>query len=383
MGKTATVVVSALVLWGCMPSESTTPGGVATSGGDAASFSAGLAQLRADHEKERKRLERLQASNVALEAAQEEERRQLQGLKAEADKAERRAAEARKEATFQQCSARVAALGSAAMREVAECMKQDAEYQKCDASKSKGGAGGTIVGCGLAMLFAPATMGASLVGCGGGWVVGTAMAGKCGEAPPECPADRVLLAQVLADEGIPALPMCGGAIGITLEDASHEVYGWSVSEVLPGSLAAEMEVAVGDVIVRVGDTDATPGLSILDVVRGQEAGAPLTVEVVRESLRLRRTGNARDERQLGVRTNREPEPTKEIVLAVRSSERPELVEGDLVLGVGGGYGAELELLRDAIRLARPGKKVTVDIIRGMERKEVTVELTERSQTSDL
>ena len=199
----------------------------------------------------------------ALRAQQQVESARLDAIRREISASEFEAARAKVRAQFEECRAGAASISAQATITIAECQEQRAQHAECAAKNEAGSAKSAVGGCVLGLLFAAVTGGAgtpwALGGCAAGAAVGGASGSQC--AAVQCSTDPgAALTNSIAAHGLARFPVCGGMIGVTLAPQPAQILA-----VVPGSPAAQIGLAPGDVIVKL-DNDAVatgPALALL------------------------------------------------------------------------------------------------------------------------
>jgi hypothetical protein len=132
---------------------------------------------------------------------------------------EQRVERAKKEAKFYECKARNERLRSEVARHEAQCMNELATQAQCAAEVERGKGDSTLLGCFAGFAIAAASGGSAipwaLGGCGAGRGAGELAAKEC--PVPQCAAQDAR-AEVFAAEGLKSLPLCGGRLGVALQD---------------------------------------------------------------------------------------------------------------------------------------------------------------------
>src|SRR5581483_4894415 len=146
------------------------------------------------------------------------QKQRLEVVKREIVESERQAAEARRQAQFQECRAVVASIKADATIAVAKCEEEHAVVQKCHAQNEAHTANSSILGCVGGILVAGATAGAglpiALAGCGAGYVVGSNTTDDCPTST--CSHDPGLALAAAAKKQNRTSLCCGGMIGVSL-----------------------------------------------------------------------------------------------------------------------------------------------------------------------
>jgi hypothetical protein len=174
---------------------------------------------------------------------------------------EQRAEAARRVAIAVECRAEVASIDAEASEQIADCLAAQTRTAACRANVARQAADNTLLGCAGGILLGVVTGGAAapmaLLGCGLGRAASTDEA-ACGQTV--CSSKSAVLLQVLAKHGIERLPMCGGQLGLMLEEvalhrpgpdleAPRIASGVRVAKVLPGSPAERAKIKAGDQVV--------------------------------------------------------------------------------------------------------------------------------------
>ena len=209
----------------------------------------------------------------------------LEGVRAEVAASEARAAAARAEAEFQGCRARVTGLRAEVERRRAQCAKQVADQNLCVAHNSERTANSGILGCGFGLVAAAVTGGAAapwgLGGCAAGLSAGELAANEC--PLPACAANlETIEDDVVRENGLEALPRCGGFAGIEVaEQQAIARQGLPVERVVAGTYADSASMAAGDVLTAVQGTSVRDPDQLKQLLEKVRVGSPLAVTVVR------------------------------------------------------------------------------------------------------
>ncbi|MFW6031066.1 MAG: PDZ domain-containing protein [Myxococcota bacterium] len=338
----------------------------------------------------------LRADVEELRALHEEEQIKLEAIRAKIAMAQVRAERARREAGLAQCRATVESIEAdvAALR--ADCAQRVAAFNLCQAENSarqaKGGIWGCILGIGGAVLSGGAAAPWALSGCGVGLVAGAASTDTC--PTPVCIAEGDILREVLRDEGLDHLPMCGGMLGVRARPRIVESGGGrEIVEVgPPGTTAAGIGLQAEDILLSIGDHRTMTTTNVDEALEGLRDGDAIEVDFVRDGQRLHVQGVARQMDFYG-------RPSRDVELGVKSREARdaryahgmELIEltsgspaeeaglapGNVILAVDDQPVATEESLRAALTLIQAGQAVELLVQGAEERRRLRVVLGDR------
>lgn len=307
---------------------------------------------------------------VDLEAEHERQVKRLDKINADIERAEREARIARRRAEFELCRADAARLSARIELARSECHRDYAGFERCRAQEEKDAADAAVGGCLVGLLFAPVTAGATLVGCAGGYIVGEAGKGDC-EVPACVATVREIPAQVIAESGLPGMPICEAGFYAT-ETTTTARKGLKIVSVIKGTTAARIGLAPGDVIVWINGHWIADSKTLASVLDATDAGEPISVRVVRHGriyqgtdrfdaqlhdgrriLGFRHDGLAWDVPYVGVQVSK---------VSPNGPGRPAgLREGDFVVEVEGAVIASVEELQSVLSGRAHGERVQLTI----------------------
>lgn len=154
-----------------------------------------------------------------LEAEEQRRTQRLSALESEIEAAEVTLAAAQDQARLAQCRAQRAVIEAELTEAAARCGAQIAEHEVCLARNEAKVSKGAAVGCGLGILSAVVTGGATaplaVAGCTGGAVVGKARSRACGAAPGCYPQVQAKRKQTIRE--LSALATCHESPGSSID----------------------------------------------------------------------------------------------------------------------------------------------------------------------
>jgi hypothetical protein len=222
-----------------------------------------------------------QADINDLRAQHEREKTRLDAVRAEIARAEAQAAIARERAVFERCRALWSEIRAEVVAAQADCAGHHAEHNMCEANNSARTAKGGIAGCLLGLAATAVLPGAGIplavAGCGAGAVAGNASGAECSRVTCDVDSAR-LTSEALARHGRSTLPLCGGYLGVQTVDG----FGGTLVRVVEAqSPAAGAGIMANDVIQQV-DGAATPGTyALYHVLNEKPPGEVVTLSVSR------------------------------------------------------------------------------------------------------
>lgn len=324
----------------------------------------------------------------------EAEKRRIQ-LDAEIAASEALAAQARERARTQACLAGNSELRAKATQVQSACLEDVAEYNACEARRSKTQAGGTAIGCLIGIGVASTTGGVGLPialgGCGMGALAGS------GRACPHvrCEADQQKIERkVLSAKKLSEFPLCGGYLGVGVKDFQvSKRIGVRIREVGPGTTAASIGLTRGDHVIAIDSRAIRSPADVDKALARKRPGSNVRVVAVRRG-RLLRFDDATVERispsgsqsarpTFGAKLDPKQVTTRyldglEVLRVDGPAKLAGLLPGDIIKGVNGTLVHRRLELRQFLTSVLPGQAVRLTVVREGRPLELQIELGPRS-----
>lgn len=197
---------------------------------------------------------------------------------------EARALRAKREAEFYECKARNERFKAEAAELTASCSYQQAEQARCAAQVEREKGDSSLVGCIAGLGFAAVTGGAAgplaLGGCATGRVVGEMGAKECPLPPCQIEySQRSPLSIVIAREKLSTLPLCGGRLGLDLEDRPMVLTNGV--EIVDAGVLAVAGLSKGDFLAYLNQ-ERVPTQDALNLRLTLERGKEIELRYVRD-----------------------------------------------------------------------------------------------------
>lgn len=208
---------------------------------------------------------------------------------------------------------------------------------------------------------------------------------RTARTPWKVPLGAALLVLLLPRAGgllspAPAAAARTGEVGVVLEDTTgHQV---EVTAVLPGEPAARSGLRAGDIVTAVDGVRPADAAQAVSRIRGSAPGRRMTLELLRADAPLKVTLTvaepepAHPEGSLGagLRDAESGGPQVTTVTAGSPAAAVHLAPGDQVLAVDGSPAQSAAGFVALVHAHRPGDRVTLTVLRGGSRYEVTATL---------